>query len=277
MKPLRFWSLILVVLAGIALFLAPQGYAQEKSGLQQRVATPASDSQAVFLVSEAQGALTGNTPVADLLLKADLNWIAGGTKSSGIAVLKAKGSKAARVDISGDSIKRTEMHNHTNGPDGRWAGADGTNHTIAMHNCWTPAAWFAPHAIVQEMTEPDAVLQFIGQEIRGEVAVDHVRMYRANNEKNPQLMRDLERLSRIEVFFDAKSHLPVAMVFDTHPDNDANRDIPIEIRFGDYHTTSGFMVPFHIQRFIQGVLNADLTITSVAVNSGLVETEFALQ
>src|ERR1700746_2530626 len=116
MRSLRFCGLGVIVL-GMPVFSAPQGRAQDKSGSQQTAAVPAGNPQAVLLASQAQAALTGDVSVTDLLLTADINWTAGGTKSRGTAILKAKGTREARVDISGDTIKRMEIHNHTSGPD----------------------------------------------------------------------------------------------------------------------------------------------------------------
>jgi hypothetical protein len=56
-----------------------------------------------------------------------------------------------------------------------------------------------------------------------------------------------------------------------------SRDIPVEIRFGDYKSVNGFLVPFRIQRVLQGMLNLDLTVTSATVNVGLADSDFALQ
>ncbi len=87
----------------------------------------------------------------------------------------------------------------------------------------------------------------------------------------------LENLSLVDVFFDASTHLPQAVVYNTHPDNDYGRDIPVEIRLSDYRNVNGVMVPFHIQRSMQGVPNLDLTVTTATINGGLDDSEFALQ
>lgn len=235
------------------------------------------DSKAVLLASQAQLALTGGVPVSDVLLNADAEWIVGGTKVSGTATLRAKGTTKARLDIVAGEVRRTETRNDSNGPDGQWAALDGTRHAMALHNCWGPAAWFSPHAIVQALSSSEVVARHVGRETRGTLTVDRVQSRRANTEKNLQLAQDLEKLSTADIFLDSATHLPTAVVFNTHPDNDYGRDIPIEIRFSDYRAVNGVMVPFRIQRFMQGTLNLDLTITTATINSGLAESEFALQ
>lgn len=271
MKSLRFRCLL-----AIAVFsTAPWASAQGTNGTTQTA--PTSDPQAVLLVSEAQVALMGTTSVADIVINANSQWIAGGTKSTGTATLKAKGIAEARLDISGDTVKRAEIRNDSSGPDGRWSGTDGALHPVSPHNCWAPAGWFAPHALIQTMSSPGMVLRYSGQETHSGITTDRIQAYRFSTEKDPKLATDLERLSTLDVFLDSGTHLPAAVVFNTHPDNDSGRDIPIEIRFSDYRNVSGVMVPFAIQRFLQGVLNLDLTVTSATLNSGLADSEFALQ
>jgi len=266
MKFPRFCCFIL--LAGISLAL---------QSTAQSVAAPASDAQAILVANEAQLALTGGTPVSDTVMNANSQWVAGGTRESGTATLKAKGMAQGLMDISGGTVKRREIRNDINGPDGRWAGTDGVAHAVAPHNCWGPAAWFSPHAVVRMMSDPKVVLRYFGQEMRNGIVVDHIQMRRPSTAKNAQLARDLEKLSIVEIFLDVTSHLPVAVIFNTHPDDDYGRDIPNEVRFSDYRSVSGVMVPFHIQRWMQGMLNTELTVTTATINSGLTDSDFTLQ
>jgi len=251
--------------------------AQQASDKTQSTTVSASDPHAVLLASETQLALTGGTSVSDVTMAADSLWIAGGTKASGTASLKAKGTGQGLVQISAGAVNRKEIRNDINGPDGRWEGSDGAAHPVAPHNCWGPAAWFSPHAVVQMMSDPKMALRYFGQETRNGIAVDHIQMHRPSSAKNQQVAGDLEKLSTVEILLDSASHLPVAITFNTHPDDDYSRDIPNEVRFSDYRSVSGVMVPFHIQRWLQGMLNTDLTVTTATVNNGLTDSDFTLQ
>ena len=79
----------------------------------------------------------------------------------------------------------------------------------------------------------------------------------------------------MDFYLDSTTSLPVAVAFKTHADDDMNIDIPIEIRFENYQSVSGVLVPFHIQQV--GSVNLDVVVTSVAINSGLSTTLFSLQ
>lgn len=245
-------------------------------GTTQTTANMASDPQAVVLANQAQAAIASG-PVSDVLLHANAHWIAGSTSASGAATLRAKGAAEARLDLAAGAVTRSEIRNDANGPSGQWIGPDGARHPLALHNCWGPAGWFAPHALVQAMSGPNAVLRYVGREPRNGLSADHVQLHQTSTAKNSQLARDLEKLSAVEIFLDASTHAPVAVLFNIHPDSDDGRNIPVEIRFSDYRNVSGALVPFRIQRLLQGVLNLDLTVTSANINSGLADSEFALE
>ena len=63
--------------------------------------------------------------------------------------------------------------------------------------------------------------------------------------------------------------LPSAYRYAIHPDNDAQVNIPVEIRFSNYQISNGIKFPFHIQRFVNGMPDLDITVTSVVINSDL--------
>jgi hypothetical protein len=164
-------------------------------GIELFAQSSASDSQAILIVKQAGFALTGGTPVSDLLLNANAEWIAGGTRASGTATLKSKGTEEARIDFSSIHLTRTEIQNNSNGPGGQWAGTDGKRHSMAVHNCLTPSAWFAPNVIVALMSDERAVIRYVGQEMRDGTTVDHLQFYWLNSQKNQQVVHEFEQLS----------------------------------------------------------------------------------
>ncbi|HET6841441.1 MAG TPA: hypothetical protein VFK06_07105 [Candidatus Angelobacter sp.] len=251
--------------------------AQSNNSSSSTAVPQSGDKQAALLVAEAQSALNGTTVVSDMALTAQGEWSAGSTHVSGSATLKMKGAVQSRLDIAAGELSRSEIRNDSAGPGGQWIDGRGVRHAMALHNAWSPAGWLAPHALVQGMLDKGIVLHYVGAEVRDGVSVDHLQLYRAGLAKNPRIARDTEKLSLADLFLDASTHLPQTLVYNTHPDNDYGRDIPVEVRFFDYRSVNGVMVPFRIQRFLQGVLNLDLTVSAAEINSGLTDSEFALQ
>jgi hypothetical protein len=244
-------------------------------------AIPTSDPQAVKLAAQAIAALTGGVPVADVTLNANVIWIAGSTYLSGTGTLQGKGTSQSRVDLSLEGATRSEIRTSVGGvPKGAWnAGAPGLAPTklkpFSTHNCLTDADWFYPGlSSLAQTTSPLFVYSYVGQEKHGGVAAEHIRASQVLPLDTKDLV--LHRLSVIDFYLDSGSFLPLAIAFKAHPDNDLNRDIPMEIRFANYQAVNGVQIPFHIQRLFNGSLALDVVVTNAVINSGLPDSLFSL-
>lgn len=236
-----------------------------------------SDPQALALAQQAELALTGGMQVSDITLNATAVWIIGSTHETGTAVLTGKGVAESRLDVSAGTAIESEIRNSGQGrPAGQWLDARGARHPMALHNCWTPATSFFPQFVISLLTQPKMVTRYLGRETRNDLAVDHIQTYQTSAQKE-KIAAVIQKLSTVDVFLDANTHLPVAIRFNNHPDKDYSRDIPIEIRFADYRNAGGLLVPHRIQRFIQSSLNLDLSVTDIAVNIGITDGTFSLQ
>jgi hypothetical protein len=72
--------------------------------------------------------------------------------------------------------------------------------------------------------------------------------------------------SPLDLVLAPDTHLPLYALFTAHPDNPwAHADIPVKIAYSNYQSISGVMIPFRIQRYLNGSLVLDLTITSASV------------
>ena len=87
---------------------------------------------------------------------------------------------------------------------------------------------------------------------------------------------EIVRLGTMDIYLDPQSFLPRVIDFTEHPDNNPNTDIAVEIQFGNFQNLNGGLIPFHIQKLLQGSLTLDLAVTSVVLNSGVPDSEFAL-
>src|SRR5207249_11619003 len=95
---------------------------------------------------------------------------------------------------------------------------------------------------------------------------------------HPALMlKLLQNASRVELYIDAVTNLPTALVYNTHPDKNLAQDIPVEVRFSDYRLVDGVQVPFQIKKYLNRTLVLDVQISSAAVNSGLSASSLDLQ
>jgi hypothetical protein len=235
---------------------------------------PVSDPQALALAKQAMAALTNGIAVTDVTLTGTATWIAGSDNETGSAALKAKGASESRIDLALSGGPRSEIRANFGGaPQGEWIGPDGNSHPNSAYNCWGDPSWFflPLSSLASANTNPNLILNYVGAETRNGVAVQHVRSY---------LYLATQRLARqsstMDFYLDSRSFLPVAVVFNVHPDNDATVDLPVEVYFSNYLLVSGIQVPSHIQRSLTGSVVLDIVVTGAAINSGLSDSDFKL-
>jgi len=236
------------------------------------------DPQGVALAVSALTALTGGAPVNDVALTGAATQIAGSTRETGTVTLKAKGTQESRIDLALSSGRHTQIRNQAPGyAQGAWSGSDAISHPIALHNCWTDAAWFFPPlSSLAALGSPDLAVSYLGQESRLGISVQHLRFWRQASTRSTNAIQLIHRLSTVDMYLDSASLLPVAITFNLHPDVDAGTDIAAEVRFSDYRQVSGIRVPFHVQEFLNGGLVLDILISNVTVNPGLQDTDFGI-
>src|ERR1041385_4139227 len=228
--------------------------------------TTVSDPQAQSLAVQSIAALSGGKAISDITLNATVISILGSDNQSGTATLTAKGLSSSRIDLNlSNGEIRSDVRANANGESGGgWKKGDGVSVAYADHNCRTDAAWFFPAlSSLTQTTNPNFTFQYIGQELHGGVNTEHIRVFR-------QWQTALfQHLSTIDFYLDPTSALPLAIAFQMHPDVDAAIDVPAEVRFASYRPINGVLVPFHIQKMLNGGVILDLTVTSATPNSGL--------
>ncbi len=244
---------------------------------RQAIAAPQSvvrDPQALTLISSSLKALTGQAAVNDATFQATASYVAGSDQESGSATLTARGNQESLVQLNLDDGTRQEIRN---GPAGAWSGPDGTAHSMAIHNCWTDGSWFLPTLTLQAvLADPQLAVAYLGPDATKGRPLLHLQVARVLPGQSASVAAAILRLSAMDFYFDPQSFLPLVLDFNTHPDSDAGTNIPVEIQFGNFQSTSGALVPFHIQKYLQGTLTLDLVVTKVAINSGVPSSVFTL-
>jgi hypothetical protein len=236
---------------------------------------PASDPQAVALAAQAVSAVLGKQAVQDLTLTGSFTW-GTGSSDEGTVTLKALGSGESRIDFAFANGTRTEIRDASTGvPLGKWIAQDGKSGTFASQNTMTDAAWFFP-ALGSLADGSKIVLSYVGLEARNGQSVQHLRSYIYQSSTSPEPTLSIQQLSTMDFYLDASTSLPVAVVFNQHPDNNARVNIPIEVDYSDYRSVSGINVPMHLQKLMNGAPLLDVTLRTVAFNSGLNLSEFSV-
>lgn len=236
---------------------------------------PYSDPFAVTLAQQSIAALTGGGTLSDVTLNASVTSTVGSDYDTGNATFYVKGTSDSRVDFSlSASGTRSDVRNVVTGtPGGAWRTNGGPPTPFVQHNCWTDAPWFFPtFSSLSQTTNPNFVFSYIAREQHGGVDTQHIRVYQWFPHGAPSAV-----LSTMEFYLDATSLLPVAIGFQSHPDDNMGTNLPIEIDFTNYQPVNGFQVPLHFQKIFGGGVVLDVTVTSASFNTGLSDTLFTLQ
>lgn len=254
----------------VALFAFASSYAAPPQ-------TPTSQTQGAAYLQKALASLAPTTPISDITLSGTVRRIAGSDDESGTIVFKALAGSGSRLDLTLPSGPRSEVRN-TSSPEiaGSWSGPDGVPHPAAYHNLLTDPGWSPAFTIASLLSAQNAVISYVGAETRNGQSVIHV----SASQQFPTFPADaatlMQHLTQIDIFLDASTGLPAAIAFNTHADNNANLDIPIELRFSSYAIAGGARIPFHVQKFLNNSLALDLQISSAILNSGLGPSTFAV-
>lgn len=256
-----------------------------------------SDPQSVALLQQVLTNLVGGASISDVTLTGSANRIAGSDNETGTATVTAMNGGYSKLNLSFPSGPRSEIRNPAGtplatvvpapapptGPQpvGGWSGPDGVLHPTTGDNLMTDATWFFPAFTVGNILSSQTyVLSYIGPETLSGQAVVHVsatRQFTDLSNAPAQVTNLLQHLSRLEVYLDSTTLLPVALAFNLHPDGNALVDIPTEIQFSNYTTVSGARIPLHVQKYLNNGLTLDLQFGSVTLNSGLTTAQFQFQ
>jgi hypothetical protein len=239
---------------------------------------PQSNPQAVSLALQAIGALTSGNPLNDLTFTGSATWYGHSTPTTGTLTLLALGTAESRINVAATGGTWSEIRDGSTGtPLGEWISPSGASGWFSPQNCATDAVWFYP-GLSSLTGSASVVLLYIGQENRNGEAVQHLQsyVYQPPPQNGSQSSPSYQQLSTEDLYLDASSLLPVAIVFNSHPDNTAQTNLLIEINFSAYKAMSGFLVPTRVQKFMQGNLLLDMTITGASFNTGLPLSDFTI-
>lgn len=219
--------------------------------------------------TKAQTVVSSGKTFSGVILTANADWVAGSTHQTGTAQLKAgaDGSGSLQLDIGNAS--RTEVQTKSDSSRAcSWTDHAGTSHNILGPNCFIAVPWFAPSLFTQPLTVLPALL---GTTDSGDVVKDGVTLHEISYQLNlagtdTASTQRMVRQSTVQVFYDPQTFLPQSLEYAVHPDNNDLQDIHVRVVFSNYQSSSGVMLPFHIERYLNRTLQLTLDITSAAID-----------
>ena len=219
------------------------------------------------VLSGASHAFSNGVPVHGVTLKGTANWIAGSDNENGSVTLVANADGSYQITLELAQSSRTETQTaFAQGQQCMWSGSDGVAHVASAHNCLLPVAWFLPEVALFGNQQPPSVATILmgnstdaqnpGVDIRQQQSI-------APEYVSADMTTLYTHLTAVDIYYAPATYLPVSLFYATHPDANAATDIPVRVEFSNYQTVGGITVPFRIQRYVNGVLALDITISAV--------------
>jgi len=139
------------------------------------------------------------------------------------------------------------------------------------------AGWFPTLTLANLIASPNMAWTYVGQETRNNSQVIHVSALQQFPQLSGKSVSLFQHLTQVDIYLDPTTFLPVSYTFNTHPDDNASLDIPVEIRYSNYQSVGGVQIPFHIQKSINNSPFLDLQFQNASLNTGITATQIAAQ
>jgi hypothetical protein len=214
--------------------------------------------------AQAQAALMATQPTA-LVLNGTFMSTEGSLTQSGNANFTVGSDGTFLINLSRSVGAISESRTVSYGiPACTWTDQNGVVHNSAPLNC-LPPAWFFPGLTLLSTASDPSLPAWTPSSYSSDSLGNHLRFQFLipsldGAREDPQL------LSPFDLVLAPGTYLPQYAFFTIHPDNPGvHADIPVEIAYSNYQSISGVMIPFHIQRFVNGSLVLDLTIATASV------------
>lgn len=256
----------------VFLFFAVSALAQSSTAVAE------SASQASTLLARALASSTGSVSVTNVSIQGNTMRVIGETVDNGTISLIAR-PKQGRVDWQvGGGTRSIVLNSSLEGaPSCWWVDRNGQKREFAEHNCLIGQTWFSPSLTIMQSLLPNHQYEYLGSTSIDGQPLERVRSWMTISRGSASTAKLLRRLSTVDFYMDSSTGLLSILRFSTYPENDENIEIPVEIRYSDYRRVQGVLAPLRIQRWQNGNLLYDISVSSVAVNSGVDPNQFKAQ
>ena len=263
-------------LAVLVLFsaLCPIAFGQATTTITQQTAASATSGLAQSLL-----ALTGGQTITDAVLTGTITRTAGSAVETVPVKFEVKGFSESKIEFTSSAFVASEVSGLSGGiPACQWTDAKGTVHRVPTENCMNPV-WFLPElSALGTVSATSTTVILVGSETYNGTAVDHYRLSQVfGTPKQIGSATFLGDVVKTDIYCDASTHLPVALGYTLHPDNNPSVDIVTEVRFSNYQPMNGMLLPMKVTKLMNGSVLLEATLTNAAVNVGLSDSEFTLQ
>jgi hypothetical protein len=247
----------------IAFLLLPIA-AQQTSTTAQ---VPQRDLQATAFLQAAVRAMGGNAPQGFIAL-GTITLVEGSLTTSGTIRILARdtGQSLEQVQISAKSWTLV----YSGGEASR---TEEKTTKLPLERAATSQSVYFPLLFLSGLlSNPDFAIQYVGPETLDGATVRHIRA--TNTFNSSPSFQFLSAFTTREIWLDASTNLPAMVSFVRRDGGGATPKIIVTVAYSKFETTNGLTYPQQIQESINGTIWAAITLQSVALNTGLTDSDF---
>jgi hypothetical protein len=219
-------------------------------------------SSAPFSVAAAQIAFS-KAPVHQVTMSGTVNWTAGSLEDSGPVTLQASadGSWTASMELSSGTRVESQTAAGSSMTCQFQTNSGRTPQGGRPDNCRRSVTWFLPPITLQPSLKPTA----LAFQVMGSANAPELKTQLSFADISADFVKRTIDATTSTVALDPTSLLPSTLTYDAFPDTGPAIPIPVQIEFSDYRSTDGAQIPYSIKRYLNGTLQAEITISSVSI------------
>jgi hypothetical protein len=231
---------------------------------------PQRDPQATSLLEAAVQALGGSAP-SDSVALGNVTLVEGALTSSGTIRILTRGATQTSVQVQANS--KTWSIVYSDGHAGRTD--ERSSKVLPLELAATTQSPYLPLPFLSRLlSNPDVAHEYIGSEtISGEL-VQHIRTLDTFSSTPP--LQFLSGFTVTDIWLDTSTNQPKTISFVRRDGGGSTPKIPITISYSQFQKASGIVYASQIQESVNGTHWADITIHSIAFNTGLTESDFSV-
>lgn len=141
--------------------------------------------------------------------------------------------------------------------------------SLTAQSPFFPLPWLAAR-----YANADVAIENIGMEKQAGVSAIHLRL--TNTFASTPLLANYASMTVCDVWLNATTNLPLRIEFERKDAGGPSPGVRVAYEFSDYRNVQGFLYPFHIRKYVNGPIWADITVQTVSFNTGVPTSTFAI-
>ena len=230
---------------------------------------PKRDAQAVAFLQAAIKAMGGVAP-SDSTATGSVTATVASESQGGTIQIYTRATDQSSEAVSLPNLSQTTIYSHWIA--GQLNGSAPQQQLTDQLAATSQTALYPLPLLVGAVNNPDASLQYVGQETVDSAVTQHIRFWNTFA-SNPHL-QPVAPFSIHDVWIDTSTGLPVKISFTQQAAAGRAFKTLVELDFSNYRQTSGFAYPYTIKKSLNGTPWLTISIQSVSFNTGLQYSQF---